>query len=75
MQSEGKFLDREQVAQAWFQKEYLPVVRMLRSADLLGKRTDTEAYLSVAAERYRLIRTHVWNDDVIERLRRERHRH
>jgi hypothetical protein len=75
MQSEGKFLDREQVAQAWFQKEYLPVVRMLRSADLLGKRTDTEAYLAVAAERYRLIRTHVWNDDVIERLRRERHRH
>jgi hypothetical protein len=74
MQSEGKFLDREQVAQAWFDQEYGPVVRMLRSADLLGKRTDAEAYMAVAAERYRLIRTHDWNDGVIERLRRERHR-
>jgi hypothetical protein len=75
MQSAGKFMNREQVAQAWFEQEYVPVVRMLRDADLLGERTETEAYLTVAAERYRLIRTHEWNDEVIERLRRERKRH
>jgi hypothetical protein len=71
MQSSGTFLDREQIAQRWFDEEYTPVVRMLREADLLGKRTPAEAYLAVASERYRLIRTHDWSDDVIERLRRE----
>jgi len=74
MQSAGKFLDREQVAKLWFEQEYRPVVRMLREADLLGKRTEAEAYLAVATERYRLIRTHDWNDEVIERLRRAGHR-
>lgn len=69
MQSAGKFLDREQVAKLWFEQEYRPVVRMLREADLLGKRTEAEAYLAVASERYRLIRTHDWNDEVIARLR------
>jgi hypothetical protein len=39
MQSAGKFMDREQIAQLWFEQEYTPVVRMLREADLLGKRT------------------------------------
>jgi hypothetical protein len=45
---------------------------MLRAADLIGSRTEAEAYMRVAAERYRLIMTHEWNDEVIERLRRER---
>jgi hypothetical protein len=70
-QVESRFLDREEVAQMWFEQEYTPVVRMLREADLLGKRTDAEAYLAVAAERYRVIRTHEWTDEVIERLKRE----
>jgi len=69
MQSSGEFLDREKIARLWFEQEYVPVVRMLEEADLLGKRTAAEAYLAVASERYRLIRTHDWNDDVIERLR------
>ena len=69
MQSGGEFLDREEIAQLWFAQEYTPVVRMLKEADLLGKRTAAEAYLAVASERYRLIRTHDWSDDVIERLR------
>jgi hypothetical protein len=45
---------------------------MLRAADLLGTRTDAEAYMAVAAERYRLIRTHEWTDAVVERLRLSR---
>jgi hypothetical protein len=43
---------------------------MLRTADLIGSRTEAEAYMRVAGERYRLILTHDWNDEVIERLRR-----
>jgi hypothetical protein len=71
MQDKGRFLDRAEVARLWYAQEYTPVVRMLRAAGLIGSRTETEAYLRVAAERYRLILTHDWNDEVIERLRRK----
>jgi hypothetical protein len=71
LQDEHRYLDRAQVARRWFTQEYRPVVRMLRTADLIGSGTDAEAYLRVARERYRLMRTHEWNDQVIERLRRE----
>ena len=40
---------------------------MLREADLIGDRTETEAYMRVSAERYRLLRTHRWDDDVLAR--------
>jgi hypothetical protein len=46
---------------------------MLRQAGMIGDRTDAEAYMWVAAERYRLIRTHRWDDEVIETLRSRRH--
>jgi hypothetical protein len=62
-------LDRPAVAAAWFDDEYRPVVELLRAADLLGTDTETEAYMRVAAERYRLLRTHSWSDEVIARLR------
>jgi hypothetical protein len=71
MQDEHRFFDRAEVARRWFAEEYLPVVRMLRAAELIGPGTDAEAYQRVARERYRLIRTHEWNDKIIERLRRE----
>ncbi|HEX4061212.1 MAG TPA: chromosome partitioning protein ParB [Streptosporangiaceae bacterium] len=69
MQDEHRFLDRAEVARRWFAEEYTPVVRMLRTADLIGSGTEAEAYMCIAAERYRLIRSHEWNDEVIERLR------
>jgi len=71
MQDKGKFLDRAAVARHWYADEYVPVVRMMRAADLIGSRTEAEAYMRVAAERYRLIMTHDWNDEIIERLRRK----
>jgi HSP20 family molecular chaperone IbpA len=72
MQHEGHFLDRDVVARRWYAEEYGPVVRMLREADLVGTgRTDAEAYLRVASERYRLLRTHAWSDEIVARLRRE----
>ena len=70
MQDKGRFLNRAEIAQHWYTQEYVPVVRMLRTAGLIGSRTEAEAYMRVAAERYRLILTHDWNDEVIERLRR-----
>jgi hypothetical protein len=45
---------------------------MLREADLIEDQTETEAYLRLSAERYKLLRTHVWTEEVIDRLRRQR---
>jgi len=71
MQGRRAFIDRREVARVWLVDEFRPVVEMLRDADLIGDGTPADAYLRVASERYRLMRTHVWSDDVIERLRRE----
>lgn len=71
LQGRGELLSREEVAETWFREEYEPVVEMLREADLIGKGTETEAYLRVSALRYLMLRTHEWDDEVIERLRGE----
>jgi hypothetical protein len=68
-----ELLNRSEVARLWLGEEFRPVVAMLREADLIGDGTDADAYMRVASERYRLMRTHDWNDEVIERLRRELH--
>ena len=69
IQHEHRTCDRAEIARRWFTDEYTPVVKMLREADLLGDGTEAEAYMRVAAERYRLILTHEWSDDIIRRLR------
>lgn len=61
-------VSRAEAAYQWLEHEYRPVVAMLREADLIGDLTDAEAYMRVSAERYRLLRTHRWDDDVIDRL-------
>lgn len=73
MQSEARLLDRSTVAQRWFAEEYEPVVAMLREARLIrGQHQETAAYLGLAAERYRLLRTHAWDASVVEALRHRR---
>jgi hypothetical protein len=69
-QERGELLDRERLARAWFEEEFVPVVEMLREAGLVGAReTDADAYERLGGERYRLMRTMDWNEDVIRRLR------
>ncbi len=65
-------LDRRATAQAWFEEEFAPVVELLREAELLGAGSEAEAYMRVARDRYRLLRTHSWSDDVIARLHASR---
>ena len=67
-QARGEAIGRRETAYAWLEEEDRPVVAMLREADLIGGRTDAEAYLRVSTERYRLMRTHRWDEDVIARL-------
>jgi len=71
-QARREWMSRHQVAEEWFRDEYRPVVEMLREARLIPKGvTDTEAYMTIAALRYLLLRTHEWDDAVIDALRRD----
>ena len=67
-QERHEWISRAEAAYQWLEHEYRPVVAMLRDAHLIGDRTETEAYLRVSAERYRLLRAHRWDDEVIEQL-------
>jgi hypothetical protein len=71
-QARREWMSRPHVAEEWFRDEYRPVVEMLREARLIPKGvTDTEAYMTIAALRYLLLRTHEWDDAVIDALRRD----
>ena len=82
MQERGQYYGRVEVARMWFDEEYVPVSELIASGELLERgETETDAYLRVAADRYLLLRTHEWSDEVLERLRdaeqrryRRRHR-
>jgi hypothetical protein len=68
MQSRGDALDRRENAALWLETEFRPVVAMLREAGLVGDRTDAEAYMRIAGERYWLLRTHEWSDEVLQQV-------
>ena len=72
MQDRGALMDRAEVAAAWYEHEYVPVIELLREAGLLeaGQTVyETDSYLELSAERYRLMRTHEWSEEVVERLK------
>jgi hypothetical protein len=68
IQHRGEPLDRAQAAAQWLETEYRPVVAVLRDGDLIGDGTETEAYMRVSAERYRLLRTHRWSEEAWQRV-------
>jgi hypothetical protein len=68
MRDRDEAINRSTTAWLWLDTEYRPVVAMLREADLIGDGTETEAYMRIAAERYRLLRTHTWSDDILEQV-------
>lgn len=74
MQDEARYLDRPTVAQRWYDEEFVPVVRMLRQAGMIETQTEAEAYMWVACERYRLMRTHRWDDEIISAVRETKRR-
>ena len=74
IQNQGEPLDREQTARLWLATEYRPVVQALRESGLIDDSTETEAYMRLAADRYRLLRTHHWSEEVLRRLIEGRHR-
>jgi hypothetical protein len=79
-QDRGEAINRREAAFMWLENEYRPVVEMLRDADLIGGQTETEAYMRISAQRYRLLRTHRWDEEILARVvedegRRSRRRH
>jgi hypothetical protein len=71
MQERGSFMDRAEVARRWFNDEYEPVAEMLADGALSAPgETETDAFMRVAGDRYRVLRTHDWNDEVLDDLRR-----
>jgi hypothetical protein len=71
MQGRGEFMTREEVAETWYRDEYVPVVEMLREVGLADERNETDAYMAVVTLRYLLLRTHEWDENVLEALREE----
>ena len=72
MQNRSTYMDRAEVARHWFEEEYEPVVELLKAGGLVAEgETETDAYQRVARDRYRVLRTHEWSDDVLEQLRYE----
>jgi hypothetical protein len=69
MHEEGAYFDKPTMAERWFDEEYTPVVEMIDEAGVRGPdETGADAYIRVAKERYRLLREHDWNRDVLKTI-------
>ena len=67
MHQEEAYFDKQTMARRWFDEEYTPVLEMIEEAGVRGRdETGADAYIRVAGERYRLIREHDWNRDVMQ---------
>jgi len=71
MQGRGEFMDREEIARAWFSEDYEPVVEMLSEAGVATKADETDAYVAAVSLRYMLLATHEWDEEVLERVREQ----
>jgi len=76
MMERGELISRREAAGLWWTEEYEPAVRILRDEDLIADLaeddaglTETEAYLRFSAQRYRLLRSHRWDDHAIDAVR------
>jgi hypothetical protein len=69
MHQEGAYFDKPTMARRWYDEEYTPVLAMIDEAGVRGpEEKGGDAYLRVAGERYRLIREHEWNHEVMRML-------
>ncbi|MCW2770183.1 MAG: chromosome partitioning protein ParB [Aeromicrobium sp.] len=72
MHAEGAYMDKETMAKRWYAEEFQPVVKMIEEAGVRGEdERPAAAYLRVAGERYRLIREHEWNAEVLAAVKRK----
>lgn len=75
MHAESTYMDKETMAVRWYAEEFRPVVEMIEDAGVRGKdERPAEAYLRVAGERYRLIREHEWNAEIMDAVKAKKKR-
>ncbi len=75
MHAEGVYMDRETMAARWYAEEFVPVVAMIEEAGVRGEdERPAEAYVRVACERFRLIREHEWNAEVLDAVKKGKRR-
>lgn len=73
MQAEAKLMDKQTMAHRWFDEEFAPVIELITEACVKGDdETDADAYMRVAGERYRLIREHLWDHEILDQLAAQR---
>ena len=73
MHEESAYFDKPTMARRWYDEEYTPVLAMIDEAGVRGPdETGADAYLRIAGERYRLIREHEWNSDVLKMIAEKR---
>ena len=65
MQDEDRFVGRGEVARRWFEDVYAPTVELLREADLVGSRGETDAFMRLESQRYLILRSHAAPDDAM----------
>jgi len=71
MHAEGAYMSPTAMAERWYAEEFVPVVEMIEEAGVRGDdERPAEAYLRVACERYRLIREHEWNTEVLQAVKK-----
>ncbi|WP_286929432.1 MULTISPECIES: hypothetical protein [Aeromicrobium] len=69
MQAEAQLMDKKTMAQRWMDEEFLPVLELVDEAGLKGEdETEGDAYMRVSGERYRLIREHAWDREIMKQV-------
>ena len=72
MQDRAEFIDRRTAARLWFDEDYVPTADMVRDAGMIeAGETETDAYMRIVGQRYHLMRTHDWSEEILARLREE----
>jgi hypothetical protein len=72
MQDRAEFIDRRTAARLWFEEDYVPISDMVRDAGMVeAGETETDAYMRIVGQRYQLMRTHEWSEEILARLREE----
>jgi hypothetical protein len=72
MQDRAELIDRRTTARLWFDEDYVPISDMVGDAGMVeSDETETDAYMRIVGQRYQLMRTHAWSQEILSRLREE----
>ena len=69
MQAQEHLMTKQEMARRWMDEEFAPVLELIDDAGLRAEdETEADAYMRVAGERYRLIREHLWDREILQQI-------